>query len=505
MKDFFNGDRWLLFVRDGAVRANAIFLLSLSIISLVIAFNLNWVIGLIMVVFLAVGLYISLNQLYKLRDDTNTYLSDLTYQLERGQQEALLDMPLGMITMDDHEMVKWINPYMAKYFKLETVVGKPLSDIEKQIYFVDPDAEVWRLPVGQQQWVEILKALYRDCKVLVLDEPTAVLTPSESDNLCRAIGKITAQGKSVIFISHKLREVMEITDNVTVLRDGKVIGTIATKDATQLKLAEMMVGRAVEIERRPRAKVPADSEPVLVMKDVNVYDERGVHALKNFNLTVHAGEIVGVAGIDGNGQRELAECISGLIKPQSGTIEIKGKPVTGVISDPSFLGFIPEDRHKTGLVLDFTVAENLIIKEYMKAPFAKKGILQYKEIGSHANEMIDKFHVKTSSKDVAVKTLSGGNQQKVVIARELNPEPILDIASQPTRGLDLGAVMGVHDVLMQERERGAAVLFISAELQEVMALSDRIIVLYSGENMGDLDGDTADQAVIGQMMLGKRI
>ena len=266
-------------------------------------------------------------------------------------------------------------PTMKQVLDLAPAKEKLLKLCHEYELFVDPDAEVWRLPVGQQQWVEILKALYRDCKVLVLDEPTAVLTPSESDNLCRAIGKITAQGKSVIFISHKLREVMEITDNVTVLRDGKVIGTIATKDATQLKLAEMMVGRAVEIERRPRAKVPADSEPVLVMKDVNVYDERGVHALKNFNLTVHAGEIVGVAGIDGNGQRELAECISGLIKPQSGTIEIKGKPVTGVISDPSFLGFIPEDRHKTGLVLDFTVAENLIIKEYMKAPFAKKGIL----------------------------------------------------------------------------------------------------------------------------------
>ena len=375
---------------------------------------------------------------------------------------------------------------------------------EEYELYVDPDAEVWKLPVGQQQWVEILKALYRDCKVLVLDEPTAVLTPSESDNLCRAIGKITNQGKSVVFISHKLREVMEITDNVTVIRDGRVIGTIATKDATQLKLAEMMVGRPVEIERKPRAAVPADSEPVLVMKDVNVYDDRGVHALKDFNLTVHAGEIVGIAGVDGNGQRELAECISGLRKPASGTITIKGKQVTDVVSDLAYLGFIPEDRHKTGLVLDFTVEENLIIKEYMKDPYAKRGILQYREIGRHADEMIRKYNIKTSSKDVKVKTLSGGNQQKVVIARELNPEPILDIASQPTRGLDLGAVAGVHDVLMKERERGAAVLFISAELQEVMALSDRIIVLFSGESMGDLDGETADQATIGQMMLGKR-
>jgi simple sugar transport system ATP-binding protein len=368
--------------------------------------------------------------------------------------------------------------------------------------FVDPDIEVWRLPVGQQQWVEILKALYRNAKVLVLDEPTSVLTPAESDQLCLAIRRLTHEGRSVIFISHKLREVMEFTDRVTIIRDGKLIGTIPTKEATQLKLAQMMVGRPVSIDRKPRPALEK-SAPILVMKDVNVDDDRGVPALKNFNLTVNSGEILGVAGVDGNGQRELAECIVGLRKPASGTIHIQGRQVTDVIADPSFVGFIPEDRQKTGLVLDFSVSENLIIKDYNKPPFLKNGVLKYPTIKKHARSMIEKYNIKTPSGDVKTRNLSGGNQQKVIIARELNPEPVLDIASQPTRGLDMGAVSNVHDILLSERNRGAAVLFISAELQEIMALSDRIIVLFRGEIMGDIDGETAEVSAIGQMMLGQ--
>ena len=401
-------------------------------------------------------------------------------------ENVILGMPTNKAVLD-------LAPAREKFKKL----------CDEYELFVDPDTEVWKLPVGQQQWVEILKALYRDCKVLVLDEPTAVLTPSESDQLARAIRRITGQGRSVVFISHKLREVMEVTDKVTVIRDGAVVGTIATKDASQIKLAEMMVGRPITIERRERPAMP-DGEVILDMQSVNATDDRGVHALKDFSLQVRAGEIVGVAGVDGNGQRELAECISGLRKPTSGTITIKGKPVTGVISDPSFMGFIPEDRHKTGLVLDFSVAENLVIKEYMNAPYTKNGILQYKEIKRHADEMISKYNVKTPNCDVKAKTLSGGNQQKVVIAREMDPEPVFDMAAHPTRGLDLGAVTNVHDILLNERNRGAAVLFISAELQEIMAVADRIIVLYSGQIMGDLDGETADQNVIGQMMLGQK-
>ena len=432
-------------------------------------------------------------------------------------QQAQITSPLkaiqygiGMV----HQHFKLVDSLTA----LENIIlgipsKKPLLDLapararllklcEEYELFVDPDTSVWRLPVGQQQWVEILKALYRNAKILVLDEPTSVLTPAESDQLCRAIRRLTDEGRSVVFISHKLREVMEITSRVTIIRDGKLIGTIPTKDATQKKLAQMMVGRPVSIVRQPRPIIDK-KEPILIMKDVNVNDDRGVAALKNFNLTIHAGEILGVAGVDGNGQRELAECIVGLRKPTSGKVSVKGQQINNVVSDPSFIGFIPEDRQKTGLVLDFSISENLIIKDCKKEPFIKKGILQYKAIKAHAQSMIESFNVKTPSGDVKAKTLSGGNQQKVVIARELNSEPVLDIASQPTRGLDMGAVVSVHDTLLAERNRGAAVLFISAELQEVMAVSDRIIVLFRGEIMGDIDGETADVSEIGEMMLGQ--
>ena len=395
-------------------------------------------------------------------------------------------------------------PSKKQFLDLAPVRERLLQLCKEYELYVDPDAEVWRLPVGQQQWVEILKALYRNAQVLVLDEPTAVLTPAESDQLCRAIRKLTAEGRSVIFISHKLREVMEITDRVTVIRDGKYIGTIDTAEATQQKLAQMMVGRPISIERRERPAVEK-KEPVLVMKDVNAVDDRGIQALKNFNLTVHAGEIVGVAGVDGNGQRELAECIYGLRKTTSGSITVQGKEITCVQSDPHFIGFIPEDRQKTGLVMDFSVGENLIIKEYDKEPYAKKIALSLPTVKKHADEMVEKYNIKTPSDAVKVKTLSGGNQQKVIVARELDPEPVLDIAAHPTRGLDLGAVVNVHDVLMKERNRGAAVLFISAELQEVLALSDRIIVLFRGEIMGDVDGETADAFTIGQLMLGQAL
>jgi simple sugar transport system ATP-binding protein len=360
---------------------------------------------------------------------------------------------------------------------------------------------VWSLPVGQQQWVEILKALYRDVKVLVLDEPTAVLTPAESDQLVRVIQKLKEEGRSIIFISHKLREVLEVTDRVTVLRDGKCVGTVDTKEATQISLAKMMVGRSVSIERKSRPAMH-DQKVVLEMTNVCANDDRGIPALKNLNLEVHAGEIVGVAGVDGNGQKELAECIVGLRKTTAGEITVDGKRVTNVIADPSFIGFIPEDRQKTGLVMDFSITENLIMKDNGRSPYAKHGILNRKAVQDHAKQMIETFHIKTPSANVKVKNLSGGNQQKVVIARELCNEPLFEIAAQPTRGLDLGAVANVHDILLRERNRGAAILFISAELQEIMALSDRIIVMFGGEITGDVGAETADTTTIGQMMLG---
>lgn len=390
----------------------------------------------------------------------------------------------------------------APVLDLEPARKRLLKLCDEYGLHVDPSTEVWRMPVGKQQWLEILKALYRNARVLVLDEPTSVLTPDEGEQLFKAIRKLTGEGRSVIFISHKLNEVLEITDRITVIRDGHVVGTVPTSEATQLELARMMVGRPVMMERKPRP-VMTKKEPVLVMENVSANDDRGLPALKNFSLTVHSGEIVGVAGVDGNGQRELAECIVGLRKRTDGSIRIQGRIVDRIMDDPSFVGYIPEDRQKTGLLLDLTVAENLVIKDFWRPTYARGGVLQYNIIREHAKKLIAAYDIRTPSGQVQVRHLSGGNQQKVVVARELNAGPVLDIASQATRGLDLGAVESVHDTLLNERNRGAAVLFISTELQEVMSLSDRIIVLFRGEVMGEVEGDVADVSTIGQMMLGK--
>lgn len=251
--------------------------------------------------------------------------------------------------------------------------------------YVDPSTEVWRMSVGKQQWLEILKALYRDARILVLDEPSSVLTPAEGEQLFRAIRRLTEEGRSVIFISHKLGEVLEITDRVTVIRDGQVVGTVPTKDIKQHELANMMVGRPVTIVRKPRPAMKK-IEPVLHMEKVNANDDRGLPTLKNIDLTVHAGEIVGVAGVDGNGQRELAECIAGLRPLTGGSIRIRDQIVDSLVDDPSFVGFIPEDRQRTGLLLDLSVAENLVIKDFVRSPFSKRGLLRYDAIREHAKK-----------------------------------------------------------------------------------------------------------------------
>ena len=378
-----------------------------------------------------------------------------------------------------------------------------INELAQRLRFdIDPLAMVCDLTVGEKQRIEILKTIYRHSKIIILDEPTAVLTPQEVEVLFEIIEILKAQGTSIVMITHKLKECLEIADRISVMRDGRMISTnMENRDLTPQILADLMVGRNVPLNVTQRSEVISPEIAVRV-ENLN-YTVNGKKVLDNIGFYIAKGEIVGVAGVDGNGQRELAECISGMRKLTGGSVTIKGKPVTGVIADPSFLGFIPEDRQKTGLVMDFTIADNLIIKDYYNEPFAEKNILNYKTIKKHARKMIKKYHVKTPSEDVRVRNLSGGNQQKVVIARELDPEPVLDLVAHPTRGLDLGAVDNVLDILMKERNRGAAVLFISAELQEVMALSDRIIVLFNGEIMGELDGATADQKVIGQMMLGQ--
>jgi ABC-type uncharacterized transport system ATPase subunit len=366
-----------------------------------------------------------------------------------------------------------------------------------------PSTPIWQLPVGDRQWLEILKLLFRDARVLILDEPTSVLAPSQAEQLFKTIRRLADEGHSIIFISHKLREMKEVADRVTVLRDGHVVATVDPGETSPTELAQMMVGRDVFLDRRPRP--PSESmQAVLVVDGLTCQDDRGVSALRNLSLTVNAGEIVGVAGVAGNGQRELAECIAGLRRPLEGTIRIKDELIVGVTRDPSLLGYIPEDRRKTGLIADFSVEENLIIKTFDKSPFTRRGILQRSEIANRANTLIQEYDIRAPNPTILIRNLSGGNQQRVVVARELYAEPALLVASQPTRGLDVASVEAVHSILLQERNRGAAVLFISTELSEVLALSDRILVFYRGEIMGELKAETADVNLIGEMMLGHR-
>jgi len=368
---------------------------------------------------------------------------------------------------------------------------------------LEPSTPVWQLPVGDRQWLEILKLLFRDARILILDEPTAVLTPSQARQLFKTVRSLADEGRAIIFISHKLREMKEVADLVTVLRDGHVVGTVDPQEATPAELAQMMVGRDVFLDRRPRP-ISESKQAVLVVNDLSCQDDRGVPALRDFSLNVYAGEIVGVAGVDGNGQRELAECIAGLRQPAKGIVQIDGEPVSGVVHDPSLLGFIPQDRRKTGLVLGFSVAENLILKKFVESPFTRRGVMRWDAIQRGANTLIQEYDIMTPHSMMPVRFLSGGNQQRVVVARELSGQPALVVASQATRGLDVSATEGVHKVLLRERNRGAAVLFISTELPEVMALSDRIIVMFEGQIMGELDGQNADIDLIGELMLGHR-
>jgi ABC-type uncharacterized transport system ATPase subunit len=376
--------------------------------------------------------------------------------------------------------------------------------VEKYGLVVDPDVPVWQLSVGKQQWVEILKLLFRDVKLLILDEPTAVLTPAEAHQLFQTLKFLIEEGRSIIFITHKLEEVQEIADRITVLRDGKVVGTVDKEGTTLVQLSTMMVGRSVTLARKTRPSI-SKKEPVLVIEGLRCKSDRGVEALKSIDLTVHSGEVLGVAGVDGNGQRELAECITGLRQPTHGQIKIKDKLVTSVINDPPLLGFVPEDRHKKGLIHDFSIMENLVLRTYNDPPLSHWGIVDWGQAQIISEKLVDEYDVRTPDVLTPIGMLSGGNQQKVVLARETSAQPSVIIGSQPTRGLDLGAVDSLHEILLKERNRGAAVMFISTELSEVMALSDRIIVMFNGEIMGELVGENADLLQIGEMMMGHKL
>lgn len=368
---------------------------------------------------------------------------------------------------------------------------------------VDPSAKVADISVGAQQRVEILKTLYRGADILIFDEPTAVLTPSEIDELMAIMKNLVKEGKSIILITHKLDEIRAVSDRVTVIRRGKSIETVEIAGATNADLAEMMVGRSVSFKTEKQASKP--KEVVLSIKDLVVNENRGVPAVKNLSLDVRAGEIVGIAGIDGNGQSELIQAITGLRKVESGSIELKGDSIVGLhprqITELS-VGHVPEDRHCDGLILEMMISENIALQTYYKEPHSKNGILNYSNITSYAKKLMEEFDVRAASELVPAAALSGGNQQKAIIAREIDRDPDLLIVSQPTRGLDVGAIEYIHKRLIEERDNGKAVLVVSFELDEILNVSDRIAVIHDGKIQGIVSPETTNKQELGVLMAG---
>lgn len=374
---------------------------------------------------------------------------------------------------------------------------------EKYGLIVDPESRIQDISVGMQQRVEILKLLYRGADIIILDEPTAVLTPQEIRELIVIIKNLTKEGKSVILISHKLKELKDCADFCTIIRRGVYIDTVKVSETSIEDLAAKMVGRQVSfsVEKEDRAT----GRDVLKISNLVVKDNRGLNAVNDLSLSVRAGEILGIAGIDGNGQSEFLEAMTGLRKCESGTVAINGKDITGcspldVMN--SKVAHIPEDRQKRGLVLDFTVSENLVLENHAKQPFANMGVLNHKKIDEFACALVEKFDVRPRNITIPARNLSGGNQQKVIIAREVTQNPDLLIAAQPTRGLDVGSIEYIHKSLVAQRDQDKAVLLVSLELDEVMNVSDRIAVMYKGKIVAEFDSKEADMDTIGLLMAG---
>jgi simple sugar transport system ATP-binding protein len=367
---------------------------------------------------------------------------------------------------------------------------------------VDPRSTIEKTTVGQQQRVEILKALYRNADILVLDEPTAVLTPQEAQELFEIVRSLTSQGKSIIFITHKLNEVLEIADRITVLRRGKLVETLPAAGATEESLARLMVGREVLLRVEKGASNPG--EPLLRVEDLHVRDDRDIEKVRGISFEVRSGEIVGIAGIDGNGQTELIDAMTGLRKLDAGRVVVAGEDVTRGTALDRFdagLGHIPEDRQRRGLVLEFSIAENIALHDFRRAPSSRLGWLFPRRLVAAARRLIKEFDVRGGGPQTLAGALSGGNQQKVVLAREIDRDPRVLIAAQPTRGLDVGAIEFVHRRLLEERSEGRGVLLVSLELEEILSLSDRILVVYEGEIVGEYP-PTASEEELGIAMTG---
>ncbi|MGM0370534.1 MAG: ABC transporter ATP-binding protein [Bacillota bacterium] len=371
---------------------------------------------------------------------------------------------------------------------------------------VDPRAKISDIPVGMEQRVEILKALYREAEVLILDEPTAVLTPQEVKELYKIMNFLVDKGKSIIFITHKLKEVLAVSDRITVLRDGKSIGTVDTPQTSEAKLAEMMVGREVLLDVNKSEVNPG--QVAVEVNNLSVRDNRNVEALKDLSFSIREGEVLGIAGVEGNGQTELVEVLTGLRKASSGEFKLHDMDLLNSSAREikgAKVAHIPEDRHKHGLILDYTIEDNLVLGYHHQQPFVQGINFDFSELEDHAQKLISQYDIRPTDKDALARSLSGGNQQKLIVARELNMEPEFLIASQPTRGVDIGAIEFIHQQIINQRDRGKAVLVVSAELSEIMSLSDRIAVIYEGEIVDILPAEEATEEKLGLLMAGGEI
>lgn len=426
-----------------------------------------------------------------------------------------IDLGIGMV----HQHFKLVQPFTVTEniilgmepskggiqidYKAAAQKVKNLSD--QYGFHINPNARIEDISVGMQQRVEILKTLYRGANILIFDEPTAVLTPQEISELIEIMRRLVAEGKSIILITHKLKEIMSVSDKVTIIRRGKVVDSVKTSETSPSELAEKMVGRNVsfKVDKKPAEPGEASVE----VNNVSIKNKDGIALLDGMTFNVRRGEIVGIAGVDGNGQTEIIEALSGLRKIDSGSIRLNGKEIGShtprQISEAG-VGHIPEDRHKHGLVLDFSVSENMVLESYYKKPYTKRGFLNFRAINDLAKRLVENFDVRTPSIHTKARSLSGGNQQKAIIAREINKNPDFLIAAQPTRGLDVGAIEFVQSQLIQQRDQGKAVLLVSFELDEILNVSDRIIVVYEGKVIGEVRPEETNDQELGLMMAGSR-
>lgn len=440
----------------------------------------------------------------------------------RGKQEKISnpnranDLGIGMV----HQHFKLVDVFTVleniilgmettKRLTIDkTTSKKKILELSKQYHLhIEPDMNIEDITVGMQQRVEILKMLYRNAEILIFDEPTSVLTPREIIELMKIMRNMAKEGKTILFITHKLKEIKEVADRCTVIRNGKLIETVDVADVSLEKMAELMVGRAVSFETEKEAAKP--KEVTLEINNLNVMDQRKLPAVKDVSLKARKGEILGIAGVDGNGQTQLVEAITGLRKIESGQIKICGKDISKMSIRKRYengMGHVPEDRHRHGLVLEYSLEDNMILQSYYLEPYSKAGLLKRKAIRKFSDDLISQFDVRAGEGSNAITgSMSGGNQQKAILAREISRSPSVMIVVQPTRGLDVGAIEYIHKRLIAERDSGKTILLVSLEIDEILNLSDRVAVMFDGKIAGELNAKDADEFKIGQLMAGLEV